>query len=311
MHLEDLKFWHWTIIGLLAGALFGAVKLSQGPWFDKEGIETLDQPTFDLEAAGSQAGLRRDRQLVQRYNGDEPLLRNLVVHAPVMGEPTHSYWVTGEYHRIYEDHKKPGDLSSPVVTWGEWVTFKYRAPAPYRAAEGAPGRYATVAAFLSAAEKKAPHPIPYRFAWWEQSMPTIVLPTISGILIIGIAWPLTLGLMQGAGLARAPSAGTVLPKNRNLSGAKKAPKDHSADDKKLAELNAQMDKALAGFGANTVTAVSKDSTEDAAAAAPAGPKKLPGAAPPAAATPAKTKEQRELDYNREFYPIVRDGHKKE
>jgi hypothetical protein len=308
MHLEDLKFWHWTIIGLLAGLLFGAVKLSQGPWFDKEGIETLDQPTFELEAAGAQTGFRRDRNLVQRYNGNLPMLRDLVVHAPVPGEPTHSYWVTGEIHRIYEDHQKPGDSSTPVVGWGQWITFKYRAPVPYRAIDGAPGRYATVVEFLAAAQKKAAHPIPYRTAWWEQSTPSVVLPTLSGLLIIGIAWPLTLGLMQGAGLARAPSVGSRLPKNRNLSGSAKVVKDHSADDQKLAALNAQMDKALAGFGANSAT--SDDSTV-AITAAPAGPKPLSGPDAAPSATPAKTKEERELDYGRQYYPVVRASQKKE
>ena len=86
---------------------------------------------------------------------------------------------------------------------------------------------------------------------------TILLPTASGLLIIGIAWPLALTVMQGAGLARAGSSGYKLPRNRNLSGRAKAPKDHSADDQKLVALNAQMDKALAGFGSSG--AASKDS----------------------------------------------------
>ena len=169
MHLEDLKFWHWTVIGLLAGLLFGYVKLSQGPWFDKEGLETLDQPTFDREFAGLQTGFRRDRNLILTYHGNEPMLKDLVVHTPVPDEPTHSYWITGEYCRIYEDNKKTGDTSSPVVVKQDWIPFKYRAPVPYRAVDGV--RYPTVVEFLSAAEKRNANPIPYRFAWWEQSAP--------------------------------------------------------------------------------------------------------------------------------------------
>src|SRR5580698_10156321 len=109
MHVEDLKFWHWTIIGLLAGLIFGGVKYSQGAWFDVEGLETLDQPTFDSEVAGLETRVfRRDRQLLQAYHADQPLLKDLVVHPPFAGEPTHSYWVTGKFYRIFQDHKKLG-----------------------------------------------------------------------------------------------------------------------------------------------------------------------------------------------------------
>jgi hypothetical protein len=301
MHLENLKFWHWTIIGILAGVLFGGVKLTQGPWFDVEGLETMDQPTFDREVAGLLVGNRSDRRLIQAFHENQPMLKNLVIHPPVDGEPTHSYWITGKYYRVYEDNAKPGDASTPIVNREDWIPFKYRAAVPYRSRAAAPGSYPTVVQFLAAVEKQYPNAaVPSRFAWWEQSMPTMLLPAGAGLLIIGIAWPLTLMLMQGAGLARAPSPASKLPKQRNLSGAAKAPKDHSADDRKLAELNAQMDKALSGFGASSASPVSEDS---AAAAKISSPTVLPGVAAAPAAPPSKEEISRQ--YGGVFYPVVK------
>lgn len=301
MHIEDLKFWHWTIIGLLAGLIFGGVKLWQGAWFDVEGLETMDQPSFDRQIAGLQTSLfRRDRQLIDIYHADQPMLKNLVVHPPVEGEPTHSYWVTGKYYRIFQEAEKPGDASSRIVNKEDWVPFRYRAAVPYHATAAVPGTYPTVAEFLSAVKKKYPDSAASRFAWWEQPMPTILLPAAAGLLIIGIAWPLALGLMQGAGLARAPSQTVKLPKQRNLSGKAKAPKDHSADDQKLADLNAQMDKALAGYGASSASSISEDSR---APAKLSSPKVLPGAGAAPAAPPSKEEISRQ--YGGVFYPVVK------
>jgi hypothetical protein len=304
MHLENVKFWHWTIIGLLVGVLFGGVKLSQGPWFDVEGLETLDQPTFDREVAGMQSTIpRHDRQLIQQHHAGEPMLKDLVVHGEVSGEPTHSYWVTGRFFRISVDHQKQGDNSSPVVAIGEWVPFKYRAAVPYTSTVTLPGHYPTVVDFLAAVQRKYPKGfVPYRFAWYEQTQPTMLQLPIAGLLIIGIAWPLTLMLMQGAGLARAPQ--TKLPKQRQLSPTAKAPKDHSADDKRLADLNAQMDKALGGFGSSATA------SEDSAVAGGPAPVKALGGADAAPAAPPPTQEELERKYGGEFYPVVKEIHKK-
>ena len=302
MHLENLKFWHWAIIGILAGALFGGVKLTQGPWFDVEGLETMDQPTFDREIAGMLVGNRSDRRLIQAYHADQPMLKNLVIHPPVEDEPTHSYWITGMYYRVYEDNVKPGDASTPIVNREDWIPFKYRAAVPYRSTAAAAGSYPTVVEFLAAVQKKYPTvAVPSRFAWWEQSMPTVLFPAAAGLLIIGIAWPLALGLMQGAGLARAPAPSVKLPKQRNLSGTAKAPKDHFANDQELADLNAQMDKALAGYGASNASPVSEDS---AAPAKLSSPKVLPGAAA-AAPTAPPSKEEISRQYGGVFYPVVK------
>ena len=301
MHLENLRFWHWTIIGLLAGALFGGDKLTQGAWFDIEGLETMDQPTFDHEIAGMIVANRSDRRLIQAYHADQPMLKNLVIHPPVEDEPTHSYWITGKYYRVYVDNVKPGDASTPIVNREDWVPFRYRAAVPYRSTAAAAGSYPTVVEYLAAVKKKYPTAaVPSRFAWWEQSMPTMLLPAAAGLLIIGIAWPLTLMLMQGAGLARAPAPSVKLPKQRNLSGPAKAAKDHSADDQKLADLNAQMDKALAGYGASGASPVSEDSV---AAAKLSSPKVLPGAAAAPAAPPSKEEISRQ--YGGVFYPVVK------
>ena len=82
MQIEDFKTWHWVLIGLLVGVLFGGVRLAQGPWYDMEGLETADQGQFEREAAGDGSAKRRDARLIETYHAGLPLLKNVVVHPP-------------------------------------------------------------------------------------------------------------------------------------------------------------------------------------------------------------------------------------
>src|SRR5665213_2205410 len=97
MHIEDLKAWHWVILGLLAGFAFGGAKLMGGPWFDTDNLTTLDNGSFESEVAGRIAYAQYP-QLIERHHKGQPLIKNLVVHPPFAGEPSGSYWITGKIY---------------------------------------------------------------------------------------------------------------------------------------------------------------------------------------------------------------------
>lgn len=325
MHIEDLKTWHWVILGLVAGALFSGVKLWQGPWFENSPVDTIDQRSFEngLLAVNSP-------RLTAQYRGDEPVLKDVVVHPPIAGDRARTYWVTGKACTVAMGPKEPGNVNSEVVPVEKWLPFKYDAKTPYvplpaaalqarrgRAGAlaaaiakatastqpaGANSQYPTVVDYLKAVQTRSDAKFSFRYAWQELPVVTAILPPVAGLLMIGIAWPMTLRVMQGAGLARKPQPRVKLPKNRKTLAAK-GPLDNSAGDKQLAELTAALEAEMAGFvGANLTT-----DPDESRVGMPAI-KSLAGAS--AAIDQKQGDNEVEVkDYGGIFYPVVRSTHK--
>src|SRR6478736_4217111 len=97
MHIEDLKVWHWVILGLVVGALFSGVKLWQGPWFDSTDIDSIEQVRFEKGLVGVLAGGSSVHgNLTAQYHKYQPILKDIVVHPPLPGDTVQRYWVTGK-----------------------------------------------------------------------------------------------------------------------------------------------------------------------------------------------------------------------
>ncbi len=300
MELENLRAWHWMVIGVLAGLLYGAVKQYQGPWYDTDNLSTMDQPSFEREIAGQPSNRHLNARLTAQYLPDQPLVKDLVVHPPLPGDTRGANWVTGKMVNVELLPRNASDPSGPKAAVETWQPFKLRAPIPYKTADGKATQYPTIVPFLD--EKlRGNRSVTFRYAWWEKSAPTILLPAAGGLLIVGIAWPLTISLMMGVGLAKPakrfraklPAAGKT---------ADKAAIDHSAGDKQLAELNAQLDKSLAGFGSSPQMPHNAPAQQT--------PAKALGGGEPTVAAPKPT-EETPKEYGGEFYPVARTTHKKE
>jgi hypothetical protein len=301
MQIEDFKTWHWMVLGPIVGILFGCIILWRGPSSDVPNINTLDQGRFERAASGT-PGLRRDEALIPEFAAGKPWLKDLVVHPPIQGDNSDTYWVLGEVYSVDVGRKDPKDPASPFVTLGDWSPFRYPAKAPYRAVLAAPGVYPSVMDYLTALKQKSPDSTTrYRFAWWDSTAATIALPTMAGFLIIGVAWPMAIHLLQGAGLARPSQPNVKQPKRRPAAATAKAAVDHSTGDRRLDEMNTQLEQDLAA-GASS-------SGGKAAAAAPGDAPVKALAGTPEAAAAAAEKERLIREYGGEFYPVVRSVHK--
>ena len=241
MQIEDVKPWMWAVIGVVCGLLFSLSLRMSGPWFDSDQLDTTDTPGLEVALQG--IVLRHgEPALVRQFHDGLPLIRDLVVHPPFNGDPTPGrYWVTGQMYHVGPRYKDPKKPAAGMVYAEWWAPFKLPTSAPFVSKSGlAPGKYPTVMEYLDAAQqavvkdqhlaettaKASPPPakpaagrrqpatpavakvVPfpaYRFAWPERPTALWALPATAGLLLIGIAWPTTLGAMRSVGLARNPA----------------------------------------------------------------------------------------------------------
>ena len=110
------------------------------------------------------------------------------------------------------------------------MPFKYPTLAPYKGQNGAVGTYPTVADYLKAMRALKTTNFTYRYAWQEVPAAVWTLPPLAGVLVIGVAWPLTLGVMRSMGLVRPPAvaakpapAPVVAAAVKPVSGVRLAP----------------------------------------------------------------------------------------
>ncbi len=201
MQIDDFKTWHWVAVGLLVGLAFSLVLTVAGPPFATAELDTVDASTFEY---GLQGQLLRPGQagLVVRFHRDQPVLRNLIVHPPLAGDDPRKVWVTGQIYKIGPQFKNPAVPSGPQVYVEQWVPFKYPTSVPYRGQNGAVGSFPTVAGYLSAMQQRKVPAFTYRVAWPEKPAVVWSLPPAAGLLSLGVAWPLALGILRSWGLAK-------------------------------------------------------------------------------------------------------------
>src|SRR5688500_16979942 len=97
MHVEDLKRWHWIVIGLLVGLVFGYVQSEFGADGYRAEGGTMSQSTFE-------------RNLMRMRNGaneqGHPIFDNIVVRK-----------VDGGYAVTMEELKPPKPGERPPTHW--------------------------------------------------------------------------------------------------------------------------------------------------------------------------------------------------
>ncbi len=301
MGLEYLKRWHWMIIGLILGAMFGGTRLM---WRDEdpEGDRTYDRLQFtDMIKRGMQ-------------------VRNLVLHPPIDGRE----WITGEafryksgefyVHRIQKPKKwwqfSKSPATQPAVNTsgeqGTWVPF------PMLAADSTSERPiyknpATAAEFFAELQAKYPQAkdlLVYKTAWWEVPKITMGIYTLGGFVVLGLIWPTIANLLAGAGFGKKP------PKDDyDLSRFKSEPEPQTAvapvtaGTSELDALNAKLEAEVAGMFV-TKTAIEQENEEEEAA--------IKQLRMDAVETPTEKAEREEREYKGEFYPVAKPAvHKDE
>ncbi len=206
MQIEDFKPWQWVVLGLLAGLAFSLVLLVAGPSFATAELDTVDASTFEHALLGRLVAGGEQRFLPESQKG-KPLVKDVIVHPPFHGGEG-QYWVTGMLYSVRPVLKDPSNAKGGTQLFDQWKPFKYLTKAPYKGQNGVagvPGNYPTVVGYLAALKAKDKSAVfDYRYAWQETAAGLWTLPPLAGLLMVGIAWPLSLRAMQSFGMARAP-----------------------------------------------------------------------------------------------------------
>jgi prepilin-type N-terminal cleavage/methylation domain-containing protein/prepilin-type processing-associated H-X9-DG protein len=163
MPVEDLKLWHWMVLGTVLGAIVGYASTFAG---------TDRDPVMRAPVTAQQFA-----DLVTETSSSGPLVHDVIVHPQHDGKN----FVT----LLYADPQHPWSLA-------------FYADAPF---EASGRRAADVRAWLDQAKAKDPK-IPYSYASSETTWFLIVSRALGGFIIVGCLWPVLLNLMIGAGLGR-------------------------------------------------------------------------------------------------------------
>jgi len=288
MGVEDLKRWHWVVIGLVGGLLMAWVRVEMAD--SAEGA----RPEKSISAARFQHALELSPAYDAATKRYVPHVFDVVV-SPFANDSQH-YRVTGTY-------LKPLDTTPGFY---QPMQFVFIADTPFLLVEEqqrlTPVEDAdrTVLSYL---EKEAKwHPwVKYRYAWWNEKRWVYVLWTAGSVVVVGGIVPVLVRLMIGAGLARPPRREEEYDLSRFGNGGsrtKAAEAKLSAtemSEEELADLK-HREESLSGF------LQPKREGDEQVATAEVKPLHREAESAAAGARPEEGK-----DYGGEFYPTVAHG----
>lgn len=321
MHLEDLKRWHWALIGIVVGAVFALAYLAvKTPDVGLEG--TLKQSVFERElplTASTEADIKGQRFAIDGDRGGPfapapaggralPRLRNLTVYPAGGGRML----VTGE--RLVEILPQRLDPDNPdriLPAAAHYTSFFCRTdPGPYKPRfnyDGEPAPNLTLLDYLRHVEEKHPDAgLTYRYAWWTIKPLAIAIGALSGLILIGGVWPTVVGLLIGAGFGHPPAKEPDYDLDR-FNHAPEPAKPATAAAVDPAALAAHLERLEGGLLADLrqSDAARREEPEEAAPAVK-DLKTAPLEAPAGAAESAKEN----VEFTGEFYPVAHKVTKK-
>lgn len=180
MGIENLKRWHWAMIGVLVGVALGWVWVWQQTGIS--GLRSAEQREFE-----------RDIVLKHLPSG-QPLIKDIVIHPPEESFDGMVNVVT--FKRLAQDRR--GRFG--------WLNMRLVAKIPYKPVfrmVGTVGPELTIDKYLTELAKQRPT-VRFRYAWWLVPRNGMILGGVVGLVLIGGIWPSLLNLMLGAGLGPKP-----------------------------------------------------------------------------------------------------------
>jgi hypothetical protein len=314
MNVQDLKRWHWIVIGLVVGLVvaYARAQMQAPPQFTvRHGLTVERFAELARQAARTPPG-----------ETAQPPLLNLEIYPPIDGKN----YVTGQYlHRVRAGRPeyREFELNAPIPfivpkpresggLAGMLERFRVDAEAggaaEPSAANAAPAPDFTVRDYLAAT---APD-LPYSYHWWRQPSYASAAWIVGAVLVIGGVWPVVLNLMIGAGLAPRPAPEPAYDLDRFSREPEPAPAPASEvteqDLAKLKALEAELERNLTASGGTSPP----DSIPpaDAGNAPPAGAPPRPLNAGPLEATPDLDRPGEPREYRGEYYPVAHPAHRK-
>lgn len=272
MHIQDLKRWHWVLIAIPIGLALSYAWTSMEPSVPRHiGQETFE---YDLAAAPVEG---------------HPWLDNLVVHPAREGVTV----VTGEQLVL-----RPNEKLADYKPFAFNALSPYQPLAPLRRGAAPPpvDPNETVLTYLK--KNAASHPqLRYRYAWEQQPAVVYAIWTGGAIALIGVVWPMLLGMLVGAGwgYVEKDDSNYDLDRFGHTPEATSAPAvDVGLSAQHLAEVEAELQRNLEGFGSGEAA--------PSTSAAPPEVRKLDGG--PVQAMPLP-EDDPNREYKGEFYPVVK------
>ncbi len=277
MRFEDLRRWHWIVIGLMVGLAMGYLHADVEP---PANHRSMKQSKFEQEIA---------RRPVSGY----PMIRNVIIYPAV---PTG----VESANRL-------------VPSWIAWMRFQYREPTPSKENPNA-WTYQTwwcesdasatkearpaVLARLDELAKDRPH-MQYRYCWWSRPAASYAVWAVGSVGMIGGIWPSLVNMLVGAGMGMKSER---KPKNRWWKR-----------DKKTAQVRSESIEIAAdgtSVPASPVKAAEPEMDLEQEVARLLSGKKSALPLPAEKLTPVSEKPKEKKEYGGQYWPSVAHAGKK-
>lgn len=287
MELQNLKRWHWVLIGALVGLGLG---FGYTRWDSSAAAPTIGIRTFQEHL------LRQER----RVEGDPFLIRNLKLNPPEVIDGKVQWLLTFDYLDL-----RRRSYTKTQTTASEPFRVEIINNTEFSRNEELPN----IRAYLDAVKAANDH-LDYQYLWWREPTWAYILWTGGAVVLIGGVWPTLLNLLVGAGFGRPPRE----PKDEyDLSRFGKGRPDPVVQAAKPEIDPEALDEVTRAYEANLGDLADQDAAADAASAQEAGPAPVrPLTAAPAddPLPPITHQEEEEKEFVGEFYPVARPVHHK-
>lgn len=295
MGIENVKRWQWVLIGALAGSALAFMNASAEPG---AGLRSLSAAEFEREIA------------LKEVPGDQPNLRKVTVHPPLIGAYDKPVYVVTMDRAVY-DRKEKGWRYQPYALQAE---VPYVSGPPRSGAAPAVDTNRTVLTALTEMAAKNPA-VKFRYAWWQETRWAYALWMVGSVVAIGGIWPTIVNLLIGAGLGPKPKekeydlkrferpAGAAA--EDDALGGKPAPKVMS--DEERDQLAAQLDKLEKSVNPGSLL-TDVPAPVQGQKQGPTPVRQLSGG--PVEIQAPLSKEDEDKEYKGEFYPVAIPTHQK-
>ena len=287
MELQNLKRWHWVMIGALVGLglAFGYTRWDSSATAPTIGIRTFQE---DL--------LRQER----RAEGDPFIIRNLKLNPPEVIDGKVQWVMTFDYLDF-----RRRSVARTQTTASEPFRVEIVNNTEFSSNQELPN----IRVYLDSV-KATNDTFNYRYVWWREPTWAYILWIGGAVVLIGGIWPTLLNLLVGAGLGRPPRE----PKDEyDLSRFGKGRPDPVVESA-ISEVDPEaLDEVTRAYESNL------GELADEAAPAESTPGEDAGLTPvrPLTASPADdplppttAQEEEEKEFAGEFYPVARPVHHK-
>lgn len=281
MGLEDLKRWHWAIIGIIVGLAIA---------YARTGVEPSGEYSIGVAKFSQEVG-------ADDLPGGHFRIENVILHPPC--DPSESAYKKSvqivTFREAVYDQKRQGWVYKPAA-------MKIELPFKGPNGEDYGGSFEKYMDALKADNPK----VAYSFAWWEKGNTQYMMWAAGCLLIVGGAWPTVINLLVGAGFG-APKKKDDYDLSRFGKSKEAAPQPTarramtSEEQAQLSRLTQNLESDLAPSGNRSTVGVAEAGTDQPVRKLENKPLEIANI----------EQEKEDKEYKGEFYPVAKQGHKNE